>query len=164
MQDPAISNLVRTGVLVLYCLQLLYLLYPIRPQIPTQADFTAGQALVQDIKRQVGCSLYPVRQLPGVVCREETLRGYRRTGRSEPGACRRRADRAWNSINSQLRTLIKNRDFSLIILDENADWGSAEHYFQPTYKASRISYLQDAFFPVAGWRIRPFTLYTPLLR
>jgi hypothetical protein len=160
MKDPAISNLVRTGVLLLYCLQLFSLLYPIRPQIPTQADFSAGQALVQDIKQQVGAVYIPFDNYLALYAGKKPFAGIGPLGDlNQVHAGEGRP--AWNSINSQLRSLIKNRAFSMIILDENAEWGSAEHYFQPTYKASRLVYLQDAFFPVAGWRIRPFTVYTP---
>ncbi|MGZ6316756.1 MAG: glycosyltransferase family 39 protein [Anaerolineales bacterium] len=160
LRDPAVSSALRTAVLVLYCVQLLYLIYPVGPQIPTQADFRAGQALLDDIKRQPRDVYIPFDNYLALYAGKKPFAGFGALGdlnQLNSGA----GKRDWNSVNAQLRTLIKDRYFSLIILDENADWGSAEHYFQPTYKASRIAYLQDAFFPVAGWHIRPFTLYTP---
>ncbi len=160
LHDPAVSSAARTAVLVLYCMQLLYLLYPISSQIPTQADFSAGQALLNDIKRQPGDVYIPFDNYLALYAGKKPFASFGALGdlnQLNSGA----GKREWNSINAQLRTLIKDRDFSLIILDENADWGSAEHYFQADYEPSRIQYQRDAFFPVAGWRIRPFTLYTP---
>jgi hypothetical protein len=71
------------------------------------------------------------------------------------------AKHEWNTINAQLRAMIQNRAFSLIILDENADWGSADRYYPPYYQPSQIEYRGGAFFPVAGWQIRPKIRYTP---
>jgi hypothetical protein len=160
LKEPAVSNFVRTGILLLYCAQLVYLFYPITPQIPTQADFIAGQSVLRDIKQQPGDVYIPFDNYLALYADKKPFAGIGALGdlnQVHAGEGRR----AWNSISSQLRTLIKNQAFSLILLDENADWGSAEHYYQSYYQPSQISYGKDVFFPVAGWHIRPLIRYTP---
>jgi hypothetical protein len=54
LQDKTSSNVARTGLLLVYCAQLAYLLYPVAAQIPTKQDYNAGQALLQDLRSQPG--------------------------------------------------------------------------------------------------------------
>jgi dolichyl-phosphate-mannose-protein mannosyltransferase len=161
LNSAATSNLLRTGLLLLYSIQLIYLLYPIAPQIPTAQDLAAGRSLVQDLQHQPGDVYLPFDNYLALYAGKKPFAGIGALGdlnevRAGPGRP------AWNSINSILREMIRNRSFSLIILDENAEWGSAEHYYQSYYQPSPISYSQDAFFPVAGWQIRPKIRYTPV--
>ncbi len=160
MQDGAVSNLARAGILLVYSLQLVLLLYPIAPQIPTVQDRKAGQAIVQDIRAQAGPVYVPFDNYLTLYAGKEPFAGFGSLGdlNQLPGGI---GKRDWNRINTQLRDMIRNRAFSLIILDENADWGSAERYYQSYYQPSPINYDQDAFFPVAGWQIRPGFRYTP---
>ncbi len=160
LKRGAVSDLARAGVLFLYSVQLLLLLYPVAPQIPTKADFQAGQALVQDIRSQPGDVYIPFDNYLALYAGKKPFAGFGSLGdlNQLPEDI---GKRDWNRINTHLRDMIKRRAFSLIILDENADWGSAERYYQSYYQPTPIQYAGDAFFPVAGWQIRPGFLYTP---
>jgi hypothetical protein len=161
LQDMHASNLARTGLLVIYSVQLAYLLYPVAPQIPTQEDYQTGQALLQDIRDQPGDVYIPFDNYLALYADKKPFAGFGALGDLNQLA-RGIARQEWNSTSSQLREMIKSRDFSLIILDENADWGSTDRYFQSYYQPTQIQYRQEAFFPVAGWQIRPKIRYTPI--
>ena len=160
LKDEGSSNLARTGLLLVYSLQLVLLLYPITPQIPTNQDYRAGQALLQELQKQPGDIYIPFDNYLNLYVGKKPFAGFGSLGdlNQLPGGIARRE---WNGINTQLRNMIKNREFSLIILDENADWGSAERYYQSYYAPMPLTYHGDAFFPVAGWQIRPGTVYKP---
>ncbi|HTP01878.1 MAG TPA: glycosyltransferase family 39 protein [Anaerolineales bacterium] len=161
MKDAASSDLVRTGLLLLFSVQMALLLYPIAAQIPTQDDYRAGQVILQDIRSQPGDVYIPFDNYLTLYAGKQPFAGFGSLGdlNQLPGGI---AKAEWNRINSQLREMIKTKQFSLIILDENADWGSAERYYQSYYEPAPIKYRGDTFFPVAGWQIRPGTKYTPV--
>ena len=161
LTEGTASNWTRASLLLVYAVQLVLLLYPIRPQIPTSADFKAGQAVLQDIRSQPGDVYLPFDNYLALYADKKPFAGLGSLGdlNQLPAGI---GKRDWNRINTQLRDMIKSRAFSLIILDENADWGSAERYYQSYYQPATIEYPQDAFFPVAGWQIRPKIRYTPI--
>jgi hypothetical protein len=161
LKDANASNLARTGVLLLFAAQLAYLLYPIAPQIPTVEDYRAGQGLVQEIRAQPGAVYIPFDNYLALYAGKQPFAGFGSLGdlNQLPGGI---AKAEWNHINSQLRQMIKDQEFSLIILDENADWGSADRYYPAYYEPTEIKYRGNAFFPVAGWQIRPKFMYTPI--
>jgi hypothetical protein len=161
LKDRGASSLLRAGTLILYSLQLVGLLYPIAPNLPDPADLAAGQSLVRDLQQQPGDVYLPYDNYLALYAGKQPFAGIGSLGdlnevREGPGR------RSWNSIGSELRERIKARAFSLIILDENAEWGSAERYYASYYQPSEIPYLREAFFPVAGWHIRPSIRYTPI--
>jgi hypothetical protein len=162
LKDANISNVARTGVLLLFVAQLAYLLYPIAPHIPSKEDYRAGQVLVQDIRAQPGDVYIPFDNYLALYAGKQPFAGFGSLGdlNQLPGGI---AKAEWNRINSQLRQMIKNQEFSMIILDENADWGSANRYYPTYYEPTEIPYRGDAFFPVAGWQIRPKFRYTPIV-
>jgi hypothetical protein len=161
LKDPAASNAARSGMLILISAQLVLLWYPIPPQIPTAADLKAGQAIVLDIRSQPGAVYVPFDNYLALYAGKTPFAGFGSLGdlNQLPGGI---GKPEWNRINGQLRDMIRSQDFSLIILDQNADWGSAQKYYDSYYQAAPIQYNQGAFFPVAGWQIRPGFRYTPI--
>ena len=161
LRKGAASDLARAGILLVYALQLGLLLYPVAPQIPTARDFKAGQALLQELRRQPGDVYIPFDNYLALNANKKPFAGFGSLGdlNQLPGGI---GKRDWNRINAQLRDMLKSQAFSLIILDENADWGSAQHYFETYYQSTPIHYSEGVFFPVAGWRIRPGFRYTPI--
>jgi hypothetical protein len=162
LKDANASNLARTGVLLLFATQLAFLLYPIGPHIPSKEDYRAGQVIVQDIRVQPGDVYIPFDNYLALYAGKQPFAGFGSLGdlNQLPGGI---AKAEWNRINTQLRQMIKNQGFSMIILDENADWGSADRYYPTYYQPTEIPYRGESFFPVAGWQIRPRFRYTPIV-
>ncbi|HEX8990559.1 MAG TPA: glycosyltransferase family 39 protein [Anaerolineales bacterium] len=161
LKDPAASNAARSGLLILISVQLGLLWYPVARQIPTASDFKAGRAILQDIRSQPGDVYVPFENYLALYAGKTPFAGFGSLGdlNQLPGGI---GKPEWNRINAELRDRIRSQNFSVIILDQNADWGSAQKYYDTYYQATPIQYNQGEFFPVAGWQIRPGFWYTPI--
>ncbi len=161
LKNAAVSNLLRTSLLLIYGAQLLWFLYPMADQIPTVEDFRAGQALVEEIEQEPGDVFIPFDNYLALYAGKRPFASFGAMGDLN-NALGAESKREWKKVDSELREFTRTHKFSLIILDENAPWGSAERYFQSYYQPSPITYDRDAFFPVTGWQIRPIAKYTPV--
>ena len=159
-KNAAVSNLLRTGVLLLCSIQLITFWYPLADQIPTPGDFRAGQALVEEIRQAPGDVFIPFDNYLAFYAGKQPFANFGPMGDLN-GALDTKTKQEWKKVDSELRTYTGSHKFGLIILDENAPWGSAERYFENNYEQSPITYEGDAFFPVAGWQIRPNRKYIP---
>lgn len=156
LQNPKVSNALRSLVLLLYCAQLAWLLYPVSDQIPSRADLLAGQALVQEIGRTPGDVLIPYDNYLALYAGKPPFLNYAAWGDLD-SAVDVGSHRLWRDVTLTLRKAIRERQFDLIVLDGDAPWSD----LQPYYLRSEISYSGDAFMPVTGAQGRPTYRFAP---
>jgi hypothetical protein len=156
LENAAVSDLIRTSVLLLACLQLFLLRYPIADQIPTREDLRAGQALLDEIKKEPGDVYAPYDNYLALYAHKPTFANWSALYDLE-GGYGGGSEKEWRPVYSQLLTALRRRRFSQIILRDSGFWGKPTRYYQ----ISQISYADDAFFPVTGWQIRPTVRYIP---
>ena len=156
LRSPRVSNGARAGVLLLYGLQLLWLMYPIAEQIPTAQDLGAAQALLQQVRNHPGDVYAPYDNYLALYAGKNTFVNYGAYRDLSYGADER-ARKEWNRVNAQLTTAIRNQSFGWIVLDQKVTLPALDRF----YESSPIHYNQDEMLPVTGWQWRPIIAYTP---
>ncbi|HEX8991975.1 MAG TPA: glycosyltransferase family 39 protein [Anaerolineales bacterium] len=156
LKNAAISNPARAGVLLIYGLQLLWLMYPIAEQIPTGRDLQAAQVLLQQVRSHPGDVYLPYDNYLGLYAGKKTFANYAAYGDLGLGASES-AHRERDRVSAQLATAIRDQDFSWIVLDQRITLPALDRY----YESSLIRYSQDELLPVTGWQWRPILSYVP---
>jgi hypothetical protein len=142
-------------------LQFVLLHYPISPQIPTNEDLLAGEALVSEIRSQPGDVYVPFHPELALMANKAAFASwspiYQLEGNFGGGNVRETA-----RVKAEFGNAMARREFSIIILDQTPNWiwGHPEKYYsvssEPVFSSPGV------FWPVTGWAIRPTILMVPM--
>lgn len=151
---PNLRPAYRAVVLAACAVQFALLHYPIEPQIPSNADLRAGEALVAEIRAQPGNVYVPFHPELALMAGKPAFASwspmYQLEGSFGGGDVRQAA-----RVKTEFLHAMARQDFSMIILDQTPNWiwGNPEEH----YVMSSESVFPDpsVFWPVTGWRTRP---------
>ncbi len=156
IKNSSISSAARAGVLLLYGVQLLWLVYPVAEQIPTGQDTRAAQAFLQQVQSHPGDIYIPYDNYLALYAGKKTFANYGAYRDLSYGADER-AHTEWDRVNAQLTTAIRNQAFSWIVFNQQVTLPALDRMYQ----SSPIPYNRDELLPVTGWQWRPIVSYTP---
>ncbi|MGA2819250.1 MAG: glycosyltransferase family 39 protein [Anaerolineales bacterium] len=138
-------------------IQFVALLYPLRSQIPTQADLAAGQELVREIRDTPGDVFIPFHGYLAMMAGKPSFAHQIAVAELE-GTFGGGPTDAWQMIYADFETRLQARSFGAVILDSEWLWGNVGTYY-PNQTAAFGG--EAGFYPVTGWRTRPETIFRP---
>jgi 4-amino-4-deoxy-L-arabinose transferase-like glycosyltransferase len=139
-------------------LQLLLLIGPLRSNMPSKDDKTAGQELVNWVTSCPGDVYLPFHTYIAELAGKPAHAGWIEMAElwGEFGGA---SDRLWDEVRAQMDEALRQSRFSAIVQD-NVVFGDA---LSPEYEEStRVFEDPDVFWPVSGWQIRPESVYVPI--
>ena len=152
------TNILSAFLLLLSSAQLIVLLSPPMAQIPTQADKESGLQLVDRIKACPGNVYVPFHTY---LAELEGKEGY--AGVVEMGELRGnfggKADPLWDEVLSQLQLSLDAHTFAAVIQDNQIFRDAISSSY---IEAGRVFNNDLVFWPVAGRKVRPETIYVPV--
>ena len=152
------TSIVGTLVLFLSGGQLLILLSPSMPQIPTQADLEGGNTLVNRIKACPGSVYIPFHTYMAELAGKDGYAGVVEMGELR-GSFGGRTDPLWGEVLNQIQSAFESQTFAAIIQDNQV----FRDAMPPNYIESGVVFQNDLiFWPVTGRKIRPEIIYTPI--
>ena len=145
-------------IYLLIFLQLCTLFYSPRDQIPTADDLNAGYKLVSILKSTNGEVFIPNHNELTLLAGKKTYAHLIALQELE-GKFGAQESIGWKIVEQDLLERIKNKYFSLIILDQKNDiWKTIPDYYDPQ---SLVYENNEAFWPVTGAKTRPELRYYP---
>jgi 4-amino-4-deoxy-L-arabinose transferase-like glycosyltransferase len=140
--------------------QLLVLLSPSSPQIPTRADLEAGQELVGRIKACPGEVYVPFHTYLAELAGKNGYAGVVEMGELR-GSFGGKADPLWEEVFNQIQLSLDSYTFAAVIQDNQIFRDAmSDHYIE----AGQVFDEELVFWPVTGRKIRPEIIYTPINR
>jgi hypothetical protein len=149
------------GLLLACILQFVLLWYPIAPQIPSQEDLTAGNALLKRIHEQRGEIYVPFHPELALMAGKTPFASWSPMFQLE-GNYGGGDIRATGRVKTEFARAMQRRQFTMIILDQESNWiwGDPERYYARS--SEPVFADEDVFWPVTGWQTRPEFILLPL--
>lgn len=152
------ANILSAFLLLLSGAQLIVLLSPPMTQIPTQADKEAGLQLVDRIKACPGKVYIPFHTYLAELAGKDGYAGVVEMGELR-GNFGGRADPLWDEVLSQLQLSLDTHTFGAVIQDNQVFKDAISSSYVET---GRVFENDLVFWPVAGRKVRPETIYVPV--
>ena len=150
-------NVLNIVLLLLSSAQLIVLLAPVAPQIPSQADKEAGQELVRRIAACPGEVYVPFHTYLAELAGKKGYAGVVEMGELK-GSFGGKADPLWDEVLSQIRFSLDTDAFAAIIQDNQLFHDAMSSNYVET---GQIFEGELVFWPVSGRKVRPSIIYEP---
>ena len=163
ISEQKLNAIHKIGLLFICAIQFGMLYFPVQPQIPTQQDFQAGQALVAEIQKQPGDVYVHFHPEMSLIAGKATFADWVTTYQLE-GSFGGGSVKETNRVKTEFSHAMATQSFSMIILDKGVDWvwGHPEKYYyvsdEPVFSDPNV------YWGVVGFIYRPTFKMYPIIK